>query len=51
MAQEVQAIAPEAVVRARDGYLRVRYDKLGVTFQTYDQWRASGALIPRPANH
>jgi hypothetical protein len=48
IAQEVQAIAPEAVVRGRDGYLRVRYDKLGLKFQTYDQWTASGALMPRP---
>ena len=50
MAQEVQAVAPAAVVRGRDGYLRVRYDKLGVKFQTYEQWTASGALIPRPTN-
>ena len=46
MAQEVQAIMPEAVVRGRDGYLRVFYDKLGVKFQTYDHWVASGARIP-----
>ena len=43
MAQEVQALVPEAVVRGRDGYLRVYYDKVGVKFQTYDQWIASGA--------
>jgi Protein of unknown function (DUF3300) len=47
LAQEVQAVAPEAVVRGRDGYLRVIYDKLGLTFQTYDQWIASGAQVPR----
>jgi hypothetical protein len=46
MAQEVQTVAPEAVVRGRDGYLRVFYDKLGVEFQTYDQWVASGAQFP-----
>ena len=46
LAQEVQRIAPEAVVRAPDGYLRVKYDKLGLTFQTYRQWIASGAQIP-----
>ena len=46
MAQEVQSLAPEAVVRGRDGYLRVFYDKLGLTFQTYDAWIASGARIP-----
>jgi hypothetical protein len=47
MAQEVRTIAPNAVVRGRDGYFRVHYDKLGLRFQTYDQWTASGALIPR----
>jgi Protein of unknown function (DUF3300)/Chaperone of endosialidase len=46
MAQDVQKIAPEAVTRGRDGYLRVFYDKLGVKFQTYDQWFASGARVP-----
>jgi hypothetical protein len=46
MAQEVQSVMPEAVVRGRDGYLRVFYDKLGVKFQTYDAWIASGAGIP-----
>jgi hypothetical protein len=49
MAQEVQTIMPEAVVRGRDGYLRVSYDQLGVTFQTYDRWIASGAQVPRGA--
>ena len=29
IAQEVQAVSPEAVTRGRDGYLRVYYDKLG----------------------
>jgi len=46
MAQEVQTIMPEAVVRGRDGYLEVLYDKLGLKFRTYDQWVASGARIP-----
>ncbi len=46
IAQEVQAVMPQAVVRGRDGYLRVFYDKLGVPFETYDQWIASGARIP-----
>jgi hypothetical protein len=48
MAQEVQTVAPEAVTRDRDGYWRVLYDKLGLKFQTYDQWIASGAQVPRP---
>ena len=46
MAQEVQTIAPDAVVRGRDGYLEVFYEKLGLKFQTYDRWIASGARIP-----
>ncbi len=46
MAQEVEQVRPDAVIRGRDGYLRVRYDQLGLTFQTYAQWLANGA---RPA--
>jgi hypothetical protein len=46
MAQEVQAVMPEAVVRGQDGYLRVYYNKLGVKFQSYEQWIASGARVP-----
>ena len=46
MAQDVQTIEPEAVTRGRDGYLRVFYDRLGIKFQTYDQWLASGARVP-----
>jgi hypothetical protein len=46
MAQEVQKIMPEAVVRGRDGYLRVYYDRLGLTFESYDRWVASGAQVP-----
>src|SRR5262249_15818160 len=46
MAQEVQAVMPQAVTRGRDGYLRVFYDKLGVTFETYDAWVAAGAHVP-----
>jgi hypothetical protein len=46
MAQEVQAVMPEAVVRGGDGYLRVYYEKLGLKFETYDHWVGSGARIP-----
>jgi hypothetical protein len=46
MAQEVQRVMPEAVVTGQDGYLRVLYDRLGMPFQTYDQWLASGARLP-----
>jgi hypothetical protein len=46
IAQEVQAVLPQAVARGRDGYLRVFYDRLAVTFETYDRWLASGAHVP-----
>jgi uncharacterized protein DUF3300 len=46
MAQEVRRVRPDAVVRGRDGYLRVFYDKLGLTFQTYERWRAAGSQMP-----
>ncbi len=46
IAQEVQRVVPDAVTRGRDGYLRVHYDKVGLKFQTYDQWIASGAQVP-----
>jgi hypothetical protein len=46
MAQEVQGVMPEAVVRDRDGTLRVFYDKLGVRFQTFKEWLEEGARIP-----
>jgi hypothetical protein len=53
VAQEVQAVRPDAVVRGQDGYLRVFYDKLGLPFQSYEQWVASGGRVPatlrRPA--
>ena len=46
IAQEVQAVAPGAVLRGADGTLRVLYGKLGIKFQTYDQWIATGAHVP-----
>jgi len=51
MAQEVQAVMPDAVSRGRDGYWRVAYDKLGLKFQSYDNWIASGARVPVIAPH
>jgi hypothetical protein len=53
IAQEVQSVMPNAVVRGQDGYLRVYYDKLGIKFQTYEQWIASGARVPAavPVSH
>ena len=49
MAQEVQLVAPDAVIRGHDGYLRVFYDRLGLKFQTYDRWLSTGARIPSTA--
>jgi len=46
IAQEVQAVRPDAVVRGREGYLRVDYDRIGVRLQTWDQWLASGGQAP-----
>jgi len=46
MAQEVQTVMPEAVVRGSDGYLRVHYDRLGLRMQTWEEWVASGERIP-----
>jgi len=46
MAQEVQTVMPKAVVRDGDGTLRVFYEKLGIRFQTYEEWIASGARVP-----
>ena len=51
IAQEVQQIVPQAVVRGPDGYLRVNYDKLGVKFESYKRWIGSGARIPSAASH
>jgi hypothetical protein len=53
MAQEVRTVAPEAVTRGADGYMRVSYDLLGLPFETYNQWLASGAHLPsvKPAAH
>jgi hypothetical protein len=53
MAQEVETVAPEAVTRGADGYMRVSYDLLGLPFETYRQWVASGAHLPsvKPAEH
>jgi hypothetical protein len=49
MAQEVRNVMPSAVVRGRDGYLRVFYDKIGVKFETYNRWVASGEHVPTGA--
>lgn len=50
MAQEVEAVMPQAVMRGRDGYLKVSYEKLGLNLQTYRHWIAVGAKIPSSAS-
>ena len=49
IAQEVEQVMPEAVMRGRDGYLRVFYDKLGLKLRLYKDWLADGAHIPAQA--
>lgn len=46
MAQEIELIAPEAVTRGADGYMRVYYDRLGIQMQTYEAWQAGGGRLP-----
>jgi hypothetical protein len=48
LAQEVLTVMPDAVTRGADGFLRVSYDKLGIPFETYDHWRATGSRLPTP---
>jgi hypothetical protein len=38
VAQEVTKVAPAAVSRGADGYLRVDYGKLGLRLETWDEW-------------
>ena len=53
MAQEVESVKPEAVMRGADGYMRVSYDLLGLPFETYKEWVANGAHLPsvKPVAH
>ncbi len=53
IAQEVQTVAPEAVMRGADGYMRVSYDLLGLPFETYARWVETGAHLPsvKPVAH
>ena len=53
MAQQVQTVMPEAVTCGPDGYMRVSYDRLGLPFETYEQWVESGAHLPsvKPGAH
>ena len=51
LAHEVAAIAPEAVTKDADGYLRVDYRRLGLQLRTYEDWVNKGhvASVPLPA--
>jgi hypothetical protein len=51
IAQEALKIMPQAVAHDQEGYLIVDYSKLGVPFQTYNQWIASGARLPKLSPH
>ena len=46
MGHEVQSVRPDAVLRGSDGFLRVRYDRLGIQMQSYEDWVAAGQKIP-----
>jgi polysaccharide export outer membrane protein len=41
LAQEVLEVAPNAVSRGADGYLRVHYARLGLRLQPWEEWIAS----------
>jgi hypothetical protein len=41
MAQEVEAVMPDAVVRGADGFLRVDYARLDTRLMTFDEWTAA----------
>ena len=40
IAQEVQAVRPDAVLRDRDGFPSVDYGRLGMRMQTWEKWIA-----------
>jgi hypothetical protein len=40
LAQEVERVRPEAVIRGSDGYLRVRYAAIGARMMTWETWLA-----------
>jgi hypothetical protein len=50
MAQEVERVVPEAVIRGADGYLRVNYARLGLRFVTWNEWVADQRIAPVPVN-
>jgi hypothetical protein len=50
MAQEAADVAPDAVVKGEDGYLRVNYARLGTSTKTWEQWSAARGWLSREAN-
>lgn len=50
MAQEVADVAPDAVVKGDDGYLRVDYARLGTSMKSWEQWSAERGWLSRAAN-
>jgi hypothetical protein len=46
MAQDVVKVRPDAVTTGPGGYLRVYYDRLGLTMQSYEDWIAGGSKLP-----
>jgi polysaccharide biosynthesis/export protein len=57
LAQEVLEVAPSAVSRGADGYLRVNYARLGLRMQLWEDWIAShsnlgaGLVTPTKGRH
>ena len=54
IAQDVQTVMPKAVVReAGTGSCESSTTRLGIRFQTYEEWIASGARVPAgvPVSH
>ena len=45
LAQEVLEVAPHAVSRGADGYLRVNYARLGLRMQLWEEWIASHSNV------
>jgi hypothetical protein len=43
-------VAPDAVVKGEDGYLRVNYARLGTSTKTWEQWSAARGWLSREAN-
>lgn len=49
MAQEVAAIAPDAVIRGTDGLLGVDYARLGLRLMTLEEWTRASRSLPTGA--